>query len=78
LLQRLNEGRIALVLTTVVAAFPASMFVVVDNIVVRPPWHYLQAANHVTESRMHISYNDWPMPARARPWQLSLALQMAA
>jgi hypothetical protein len=39
--------------------------IVVDNIVVRPLLHNLQAPNDVAEPRLHIPYDDRPVPARA-------------
>jgi hypothetical protein len=39
--------------------------IVVDNIVVRPLLQNLQASNDVAEPRLHISYDDRPVLARA-------------
>ena len=39
--------------------------VVVDNIVVRPLLHNLQAPNDVAKLRVHIPHDDRPVPARA-------------
>jgi hypothetical protein len=39
--------------------------IVVDNIVIRPLLHNLQAPNDVAEPRLHIPHHDRPVPARA-------------
>ena len=39
--------------------------IVVDNIIVRQLLHNLQAPNDVAEPRLHIPYDDRPVPARA-------------
>ncbi len=39
--------------------------IVIDNIVVRPLLHNLQVSNDVAQPRLHIPYDDRPVPARA-------------